>query len=93
MANLGLADAGGSIGAASNTSDKESTNLPLPATSSSATENIPEENPSSAAVKAKPNHKKLKPPQPYDGTTGEVVILHEDIVKGDFWEKRPWLLR
>lgn len=28
----------------------------------------------------------------YEGTTGELVILHEDIIKDAFWAERPWLL-
>jgi len=35
--------------------------------------------------------RKVKKATPYDGTLGEVVALHEDIIKDDFWDARPWL--
>lgn len=40
-------------------------------------------------------HKQKKKPKatpPYDGTNGEVVVLHVDMVKDEFWNQRPWLL-
>jgi tRNA(His) guanylyltransferase len=33
--------------------------------------------------------KKIKP---YEGTSGEMMVLHEDLIKDSFWEERPWLL-
>lgn len=30
--------------------------------------------------------------KPYEGTTGEIVVLHEDIIRNPFWRARPWLL-
>lgn len=30
--------------------------------------------------------------KPYDGLTGQVVVLHEDLIKDAFWDARPWLL-
>lgn len=33
-----------------------------------------------------------KKAKPYEGLTGEVVVLHEDIIRDDFWSLRPWLL-
>ncbi|WWC65251.1 uncharacterized protein I303_107868 [Kwoniella dejecticola CBS 10117] len=32
--------------------------------------------------------KKIKP---YEGIDGEIVVLHEDIIKDRFWDERPWL--
>ncbi|KAJ9106296.1 hypothetical protein QFC21_001441 [Naganishia friedmannii] len=37
--------------------------------------------------------KKPRPVVPFDGTNGEVVVLHVDMVRDDFWNERPWLLR
>ncbi|KAJ9126792.1 hypothetical protein QFC24_001824 [Naganishia onofrii] len=37
--------------------------------------------------------KKPRPIVPHDGTNGEIVVLHVDMVKDDFWNERPWLLR
>ncbi|KAJ9124213.1 hypothetical protein QFC22_001011 [Naganishia vaughanmartiniae] len=37
--------------------------------------------------------KKPRPVVPFDGTNGEIVVLHVDMVKDDFWNERPWLLR
>ncbi|WWD20780.1 hypothetical protein CI109_105257 [Kwoniella shandongensis] len=36
--------------------------------------------------------KKPKKIKPYEGTEGEVVVIHEDIIGNKFWEARPWLL-
>ena len=36
--------------------------------------------------------RKVKKVRPYEGTTGEVTILHEDIIGEGFWNQRPWLL-
>ncbi|WOO82212.1 putative tRNA(His) guanylyltransferase [Vanrija pseudolonga] len=33
-----------------------------------------------------------KKAKPYEGTTGEIVVLHEDIIRNPFWRARPWLL-
>jgi hypothetical protein len=30
--------------------------------------------------------------KPYEGTVGEMVVLHEDLIKEAFWTERPWLL-
>lgn len=30
--------------------------------------------------------------KPYEGISGEIVIVHEDIIKNAFWVARPWLL-
>lgn len=38
---------------------------------------------------AQRRQKKVKP---YEGMTGEVVVLHEDIIGDAFWAQRPWLL-
>lgn len=37
--------------------------------------------------------KKPRPAPPYDGTQGEIEVLHVDMVKDDFWQARPWLLK
>jgi tRNA(His) guanylyltransferase len=37
--------------------------------------------------------KKPRPAPPYDGTQGEIEVLHVDMVKDEFWDERPWLLR
>lgn len=37
--------------------------------------------------------RKVKKVRPYEGTTGEVTVLHEDIIGDGFWNQRPWLLR
>ncbi|KAK1923225.1 putative tRNA guanylyltransferase [Papiliotrema laurentii] len=36
--------------------------------------------------------RKVKKVRPYEGTTGEVTVLHEDIIGDGFWNQRPWLL-
>lgn len=36
--------------------------------------------------------KKPKKVRPFEGLTGEVVILHEDIIGDPFWLDRTWLL-
>lgn len=33
-----------------------------------------------------------KKSRPYEGITGEVICLHEDIIGDRFWLDRPWLL-
>ncbi|KAL1412523.1 tRNA-His guanylyltransferase [Vanrija albida] len=33
-----------------------------------------------------------KKAKPYEGTTGEIVVVHEDIIRNPFWRARPWLL-
>ena len=30
--------------------------------------------------------------KPYEGTVGDLVVLHEDLIKDAFWADRPWLL-
>ena len=39
-----------------------------------------------------PAQRRLKKMKPYEGMTGEVVVLHEDIIGDAFWSQRPWLL-
>jgi hypothetical protein len=36
--------------------------------------------------------KKARRTRPYEGITGRVVVLHEDIIGDKFWALRPWLL-
>lgn len=36
--------------------------------------------------------RKGKRPKPYEGLTGVVSVLHEDIIRDGFWEVHPWLL-
>ena len=36
--------------------------------------------------------RKEKPARPYEGLTGEVRVLHVDIIRDHFWDDRPWLL-
>lgn len=36
--------------------------------------------------------KRLAKRKPYEGTTGEIVTMHEDIIRNPFWRARPWLL-
>lgn len=36
--------------------------------------------------------KQMAPSKPYDGISGEIVIVHEDIIRNPFWRARPWLL-
>ena len=36
--------------------------------------------------------RKAKRIKPFEGLTGEVVTLHEDIIGDGFWDDRPWLL-
>lgn len=36
--------------------------------------------------------KNRQPGLPFDGTSGQVVVLHIDLIKDAFWEERPWLL-
>lgn len=43
---------------------------------------------SSQEVKVKTKGKR----KPYEGTVGELVVLHEDLIKEAFWADRPWLL-
>lgn len=37
--------------------------------------------------------RKTKKVKPFEGITGEIVVLHEDIIGDAFWSHRPWLLR
>ncbi|ORX40949.1 Thg1 C terminal domain-domain-containing protein [Kockovaella imperatae] len=51
----------------------------------------------SSGVNAKPvdeTRPQVKPKrqEQYEGVTGELDILHEDIIKDGFWNARPWLL-
>lgn len=39
-----------------------------------------------------PQRRKGKKVKPYEGTMGEVEVLHEDIIRDAFWSQRPWLL-
>lgn len=36
--------------------------------------------------------KRPKKVRPYEGLTGDVVVLHEDIIGDGFWTARGWLL-
>ena len=36
--------------------------------------------------------RKVKKVKPYEGMTGNVEVLHEDIIRDAFWSQRPWLL-
>lgn len=36
--------------------------------------------------------KKAKKAEKYEGMTGPVVYLNDDIIKDAFWNERPWLL-
>lgn len=36
--------------------------------------------------------KAMATPKPYDGISGEIVVVHEDIIRNPFWRARPWLL-
>lgn len=36
--------------------------------------------------------KKAKKSEKYEGMTGPVVYLNDDIIKDAFWNERPWLL-
>jgi hypothetical protein len=36
--------------------------------------------------------KRPKKIRPYEGLTGEVIVLHEDIIGDGFWKEREWLL-
>jgi len=45
-------------------------------------------NPRQAGGSTMPREKR----KPYEGTTGEIVMLHEDIIRNPFWRARPWLL-
>lgn len=55
-------------------------------------------NPRSAGGSAMPSvaenmvGKKPAKRKPYEGTTGEIVVVHEDIIRNPFWKARPWLL-
>jgi hypothetical protein len=36
--------------------------------------------------------KKAKKAKPFEGITGKVIVLHEDIIGDRFWTLHPWLL-
>ena len=40
----------------------------------------------------KVRQRKEKKQRPYEGSTGDVVVLHIDIIGNAFWDERPWLL-
>lgn len=42
---------------------------------------------------AAPRRRREKKVKPYEGISGDVVVLHEDIIKDAFWTQRPWLLQ
>lgn len=48
--------------------------------------------PESAAEGGDQSTKSKGKRKPYEGTVGELVVLHEDIIKDAFWAERPWLL-
>lgn len=41
---------------------------------------------------APPDKKSKGKRKPYEGTVGELVVLHEDLIREAFWTERPWLL-
>ena len=41
---------------------------------------------------APPDNKSKGKRKPYEGTVGELVVLHEDLIREAFWTERPWLL-
>ena len=41
------------------------------------------------AIESQP---KAKRKDAYEGITGEIEVLHEDIIGDAFWTARPWLL-
>lgn len=53
---------------------------PLAVSASTEGEEAPKENKSKGKRK------------PYEGTVGELVVLHEDLIREAFWSDRPWLL-
>jgi tRNA(His) guanylyltransferase len=36
--------------------------------------------------------RKEKKPKPYEGLTGDILVLHVDLIGDEFWVERPWLL-
>lgn len=47
----------------------------------------------SAREKGGESGRKDKKVKAFEGTTGEVVVVHQDIIRDEFWSARPWLLR
>ncbi|KAK4689255.1 tRNA(His) guanylyltransferase, partial [Tremellales sp. Uapishka_1] len=39
------------------------------------------------------DEKENKKAKPYEGTMGEIVVVHEDLIGDKFWQEREWLLR
>lgn len=44
------------------------------------------------ARRQRKKEKKQKKAEKYEGMTGPVVFLNDDIIKDAFWNERPWLL-
>lgn len=44
------------------------------------------------ARRQRKKEKKQKKAEKYEGMTGPVVFLNDDIIKDGFWDERPWLL-
>jgi len=42
---------------------------------------------------AAPRRRREKKAKPYEGISGDVEVLHEDVIKDAFWTQRPWLLQ
>ena len=40
----------------------------------------------------KRREKKVKPARPFDGSTGHISVVYEDIIGDAFWRERAWLL-
>ncbi|EJU01439.1 tRNAHis guanylyltransferase [Dacryopinax primogenitus] len=57
--------------------------------------NLPERYRKGSVLVRKPVNKRprSRQPPPWDGTSGEVEVLHVDVIADEFWEQRPWLLR
>lgn len=52
----------------------------------------PEAVAASAPTDVRPRSKRGKRVKPYEGLTGQIVVLHEDLIRDAFWSQRPWLL-
>jgi tRNA(His) guanylyltransferase len=52
----------------------------------------PEAVAASAPTDVRLRSKRGKRVKPYEGLTGQIVVLHEDLIRDAFWSQRPWLL-
>jgi tRNA(His) guanylyltransferase len=43
-------------------------------------------------AQTQPDKKSKGKRKPYEGTVGELIVLHEDLIREAFWTERPWLL-